>query len=326
MRSRAARRGRRQCRGGIPGGDGRGVRRPRRRRPARPGRDQFLWRVDHFFHNLGQGAFADRTSAIGLAAPSRYLLGFGIAFVDVEQRRPARPDDGQRARQRLSSERPLCHAGPAPAGGSKGADCETSPRRPARHSGPPTWAAGSRPATSTTTAGSTSLVVAQNEPLVYPAQPDPAGHFVTLALEGTTSNRDGVGASVAVVRGRPSVARCNESAAGATSRPAIRGSTSAWERPAHRPARSAVAVGPVDRHRDLRGRHRLSPPRGGLPRRQAAGLEMSLESAIVVSGQPDNSRPMHHLDRPIRDLTGLVPLAETRRPQQGAKGSLNGLS
>ncbi len=37
-----------------------------------------------FFHNLGQGAFADRTSAIGLAAPSRYLLGFGIAFIDVD--------------------------------------------------------------------------------------------------------------------------------------------------------------------------------------------------------------------------------------------------
>ena len=37
-----------------------------------------------FFRNLGQGAFADRTSAVGLAAPSRYLLGFGIAFLDVD--------------------------------------------------------------------------------------------------------------------------------------------------------------------------------------------------------------------------------------------------
>ena len=44
-----------------------------------------------FFHNLGDGLFADHTAAVGLAAPSRYLLGFGIAFLDVEQRRPARP-------------------------------------------------------------------------------------------------------------------------------------------------------------------------------------------------------------------------------------------
>ena len=36
-----------------------------------------------FFHNLGGGQFADHTSAIGLAAPSRYRLGFGIAFLDV---------------------------------------------------------------------------------------------------------------------------------------------------------------------------------------------------------------------------------------------------
>ena len=35
------------------------------------------------FHNLGGGLFADHTAAVGLAAPSRYLLGFGIAFLDV---------------------------------------------------------------------------------------------------------------------------------------------------------------------------------------------------------------------------------------------------
>ena len=35
------------------------------------------------FHNLGSGLFADHTAAAGLAAPSRYLLGFGIAFLDA---------------------------------------------------------------------------------------------------------------------------------------------------------------------------------------------------------------------------------------------------
>ncbi len=44
-------------------------------------------------------------------------------------------------------------------------------------------------------------MVAHNEPLVFLHNQTRAGHFVTLALEGTTSNRDGVGTSVAVVAG-----------------------------------------------------------------------------------------------------------------------------
>src|SRR5262249_39917633 len=37
-----------------------------------------------FYHNLGRGLFADATAAIGLKAPSRFLLGFGITFLDVD--------------------------------------------------------------------------------------------------------------------------------------------------------------------------------------------------------------------------------------------------
>ena len=36
-----------------------------------------------FYHNLGGGVFADHTAAIGLAVPTRYRLGFGTAFLDV---------------------------------------------------------------------------------------------------------------------------------------------------------------------------------------------------------------------------------------------------
>ena len=36
-----------------------------------------------FYHNLGGGVFADHTAAVGLAVPSRYRLGFGIAFLDA---------------------------------------------------------------------------------------------------------------------------------------------------------------------------------------------------------------------------------------------------
>ena len=36
-----------------------------------------------FFRNMGNGLFADRTSTIGLAGPSRYLVGFGIVLLDA---------------------------------------------------------------------------------------------------------------------------------------------------------------------------------------------------------------------------------------------------
>ncbi|MHC5542720.1 FG-GAP repeat domain-containing protein, partial [Singulisphaera rosea] len=37
-----------------------------------------------FYKNLGGGLFGDHTAAIGLAAPTRFLLGFGIALLDVD--------------------------------------------------------------------------------------------------------------------------------------------------------------------------------------------------------------------------------------------------
>src|SRR5262249_61443110 len=41
-----------------------------------------------FYRNLGGAMFADATAAVGLKAPSRFLLGFGAAFLDVD-------DDGR---------------------------------------------------------------------------------------------------------------------------------------------------------------------------------------------------------------------------------------
>ena len=37
-----------------------------------------------FYRNLGRGVFADHTDAIGLAGPTRFLLGFGLAFLDLD--------------------------------------------------------------------------------------------------------------------------------------------------------------------------------------------------------------------------------------------------
>ncbi len=47
-----------------------------------------------------------------------------------------------------------------------------------------------------------AVVMAQNEPLIYlHNQTDNRGHFISLALEGTRSNRDGVGARVTIHAG-----------------------------------------------------------------------------------------------------------------------------
>ena len=77
-------RARRQRRRRLSGGHGRRLRRRGRRRPARPRRHQ-LTTTNHtaFYLNLGQGVFSDHTAAIGLAVPTRYRLGFGVAFLDA---------------------------------------------------------------------------------------------------------------------------------------------------------------------------------------------------------------------------------------------------
>jgi len=55
-----------------------------------------------------------------------------------------------------------------------------------------------------------ALIVSQNEPLVYLHNQTKGGHFVTLMLEGRSSNRDAVGARVTLsAAGRCQVAqRC----------------------------------------------------------------------------------------------------------------------
>ena len=67
----------------IQGGHGYRLWRPGRRRPARPGRHQLFWRIDNVLSQPGSGLLRRPYRAIGLAAPTRRLLGFGVAFLDV---------------------------------------------------------------------------------------------------------------------------------------------------------------------------------------------------------------------------------------------------
>jgi hypothetical protein len=153
-----------------------------------------------FFHNLGQCAFADRTSAIGLAAPTRFLLGFGIACLDVD-------NDGRldlmTANGHVNDYRPsLPYTMPIQLLRGSG---DGRLREVSAQSGPPFLAPhlgrGLAAGDLDNDGRIDALVVVHNEPLVFLHNRSQGGHFVTIALEGTVSNRDGVGAAVVVVAG-----------------------------------------------------------------------------------------------------------------------------
>ncbi|HLH28047.1 MAG TPA: VCBS repeat-containing protein, partial [Acidimicrobiales bacterium] len=152
----------------------------------------FFGESTSLYHNLGSGLFADRTAGVGLAAPSRYLLGFGIAFLDAN-------NDGRldlmTANGHVSDYRPdIPYAMPAQLliGGERGRLTDVSAQ-----AGPPFQvpllgrglAAGDLDNDGRVDA----LIGAQDEPLVYFHNRTAGGHFVTIRLEGTASNRDGVG-------------------------------------------------------------------------------------------------------------------------------------
>ena len=90
-----------------------------------------------------------------------------------------------------------------------------------------------------------AVIVAQNEPLAYfHNRTRHAGHFVTLALEGTTSNRDGSRGPRHRHGRRPAAGRPASSAAAATSPPTIPESLRARRVRPGRVDRGALAVGP----------------------------------------------------------------------------------
>ena len=155
-----------------------------------------------FYQNLGAGQFVDRTSAVGLAAPSRYLLGFGIAFVDVN-------NDGRldlaTANGHVNDLRPnVPFAMPAQLllNAGSGRLVDVSSRAGAAWSVPRLGrglAAGDLD-----NDGRVDLViVSAGGPLAYFHNRGPAGHWLALKLEGLApgSNRDGVGARVTVTSG-----------------------------------------------------------------------------------------------------------------------------
>jgi tetratricopeptide (TPR) repeat protein len=164
------------------------------------------------FHNLGGGLFADRTAAAGLSAPSRYVLGFGAFFLDAN-------NDGRldlaTANGHVNDFRPaIPYAMPAQLylGTGGGRLAEVSDRAGG------CWRVervgrGMAVGDLDNDGRQDVVILAQKGPLAYfhnvgVGGKGRGGHFLTLQLEGTRSNRDAVGARVRVTAsGRAEVAQ-----------------------------------------------------------------------------------------------------------------------
>jgi hypothetical protein len=153
-----------------------------------------------YFRNLGAGMFADQTAAAGLAGPSRFLLGFGVAAFDAN-------NDGwldlATANGHVNDDRPdYPYAMPALllVGGRDGRLSEVA-RTDDDPWSVPRVARGLAVGDLDNDGRVDVVILEQNGPLAYLHNQTADGHFLTLLLEGTRSNRDAVGAVVTVSAG-----------------------------------------------------------------------------------------------------------------------------
>ena len=154
-----------------------------------------------FYHNLGSGQFSDHTAAVGLAAPSRHLLGFGATFLDANNDGRLDLATANGHVNDFHTTTPYKMPAQLLLGSRAGRLVDVSDR-----AGPP-W---SVPRLGRGLAvgdldndGRLDLVIASlDDPLAYFHNTTaPSSHFLTLRLEGTASNRDAVGARARVFSG-----------------------------------------------------------------------------------------------------------------------------
>jgi tetratricopeptide (TPR) repeat protein len=155
------------------------------------------------YRNLGGLTFADATAEKGLGPVSRFLLGFGIAFLDAN-------NDGfldlAVANGHVNDVRPTApFAMPSQllVGDRRGrlSDVSATAGEPWRR---PVLGRGLASGDFDNDGRVDVLFIPQNSPLILARNTTPAGHFVTIRLEGTSSNRDAIGARVKIQAGERS--------------------------------------------------------------------------------------------------------------------------
>ncbi len=153
------------------------------------------------YHNHGGGLFSDRTAEAGISAVTRVVLGFGLVALDAN-------NDGKldlaQSNGHVTDLRPSTpYAMPSQLFLGDGA----GKLKDVSHQAGPIWSVprlgrGMTAGDFDNDGRIDLLMLIENEPLVLLHNESPAeNHFVTLQLEGTTSNRDAVGAIVAAVSG-----------------------------------------------------------------------------------------------------------------------------
>jgi thioredoxin-like negative regulator of GroEL len=158
----------------------------------------FLGESTSFYKNLGHGNFSEQSASVGLLAATRSMLGFGVALVDAD-------NDGRldllSANGHVNDFRPdVPYSMPAQLllGRSGGTLADVS----ARAGEPfqvPHLGRGLAAGDLDNDGLADALIVALDESLVVLRNHSKtSGHWLTLSLQGATSNRDAVGAVVTV--------------------------------------------------------------------------------------------------------------------------------